>query len=213
MRELTRKEKWYFIKQDIISYLQSTLFYVGLSLIKDFSWQSVLYGIFDCLVFYIPFWIIRICFARTYHSDRWKHCKKWTKIMLNSGVFTMWLMPIKYSVFNGIIVAFLCCLILYWVALETDEKKQIKKENEELSAKIEELLKAQENPKTKVLKICEEECMSERDTQVAVMYFVDRKKPKQIWYWLINNNSSMELDSVYILLNRLNKKVLPKLEK
>ena len=212
MRKLTRKEQWYFLKQDIISYLEATLLYIVLSLIKDFSWQSVVYGIFDCLVFYIPFWIIRICFAKTYHSDKWKHCKKWTKIMLNSGVFTMWLLPIRYSVFNGIIVAFMCCLILYWVALEVDEKKALKKENEELRKQIEELLLKHNNPEQRVLDICAEENISERDTQIAVMYFIKRKPPKDIWNWLIENHWDMELDSVYKLLNRLNKKVLPKLK-
>lgn len=213
MRKLTRKEEWYFIRQDIVSYLIPTTLYIGLCLIKQFTIQSLIYGLFDCLVFYIPFWFIRINFAKTYHSDSWKHCKFWTRTMLCVGVTVLWILPIKYSLFNGLFVAFGCCLVLYLVALETEEKKRIKKENEELSAKIEELLKAQENPKTKVLKICEEECISERDTQVAVMYFVDRKKPKDIWYWLIENHWDMELDSVYRLLNRLIKKVLPKLEK
>ena len=211
MRKLTRKEQWYFIKQDILSYLMATGWHIALCLITQFTFQSAIYGFFDCLVFYVPFWFIRINFSTTYHSDSWKHCKFWTRTMLFTGVTVLWLLPIKYSLFNGLFVAFGCCLVLYIAALQKDEKKRIKKENEELSVKIEELLKEQQDPKIKVLKICEYECISERDTQIAIMYFVDRKKPKDIWYWLIENHWNMELDSVYKLLNRLNKKILNKL--
>lgn len=38
----------------------------------------------------------------------------------------MWLLPVKYSLFNGLFVAFGCCLILYLVAIETKEKKAIR---------------------------------------------------------------------------------------
>jgi len=211
MRKLTPKEEWYFIRQDIHSYLISTGLYIGLCLMRKFTFQSAIYGFFDCLVFYLPFWFIRINFARTYHSDSWKHCKFWTRTMLCVGVSVLSILPIKYSLFNGLFVAFGCCLVLYLVALETDEKKRVKKENEQLLSQVDEYLKVQQDPKTKVLKICEDECISERDTQVAIMYFVDRKKPKDIWYWLIKNHWNMELDSVYKLLNRLNKKILSKL--
>lgn len=113
MQKLTPKEEWYFIRQDIHSYLMSTALYVGLCLIKEFTIHSAIYGIFECLVFYVPFWFIRINFADTYHSDSWSHCKMWTRVMLCSGVFAMWVLPIPYTLFNGLFVAFICCLILY----------------------------------------------------------------------------------------------------
>ena len=123
------KEEWYFIRQDIVSYLIPTAIYIALCLTEKLSWDSVLYGLFDCLVFYLPFWYIRINFASTYHSDSWKHCKMWTRIMLCTGVFVLWILPIPYSIFNGLFVAFACCLVLYLVSIEVNEKKQIKKEN------------------------------------------------------------------------------------
>ena len=122
------KNNWYFILQDVISYSISTTLYLVLCLIKDFSAQSLIYGFFDCIVFYIPFWFIRISFSDTYHSDNFEHCTKWTRIMLCSGVFVLWIQPIPYTLFNGLFVAFLCCLILYLVAIETKEKKEIKKQ-------------------------------------------------------------------------------------
>lgn len=210
-RKFTLKEKWYFIRQDIVSYAISTALYIALCLIREFTIQSLLYGLFDCFVFYLPFWFIRINFADTYHSDSWKHCKKWTRIMLCVGVVVLWLLPVRYSLFNGLFVAFGCCLVLYLVSLEVNEKKLIKKQNEELFNQISELLDKQNNPKEKLLKVCEEENISERDTKIAVMYYIERMKPKQIWDWLCDNREDMELGSVYKLLNRLNKKIKEKI--
>ena len=185
----------------------STFLYLFLCICENFSIQSVIYGFFECFVFYVPFWYIRINFADTYHSDSWKHCKMWTRIMLCVGVFTLFILPIPYSLFNGLFVAFVCCLILYLVALETNEKKRIQKENNQLHAQITELLDKEISPKEKLLKLCEEKGISDRDTKIAVMYYIDRMKPKQIWYWLCDNKENISFDSVYILLNRLNKKL------
>ncbi len=200
-------DDWFFIRQDIVSYLMSTILYIALCLIREFSVHSFIYGMFDCLVFYLPFWYIRINFASTYHSDSWKHCKMWTRIMLCLGVFVLWLLPIQYSLFNGLFVAFACCLILYLVSLEVNEKKQIKKENARLEKEIISLLNKERDPKEKLLRICAEKSISERDTKIAIMYYIERKTPKQIWHWLCDNRENMEYDSVYKLLNRLNKKI------
>lgn len=127
--------------------------------------------------------------------------------MLCSGVFVLFILPIPYSLFNGLFVAFICCLILYLVALETDEKKRLKKENNVLHKQITELLDKEVSPKDKLLQLCEEKGISERDTKIAVMYYIDRMKPKQIWYWLCDNRENIEYDSLYKLLNRLNKKL------
>lgn len=210
-RKFTLKEKWYFARQDIVSYSISTILYIVLYLIREFKMQSLIYGLFDCFMFYIPFWFIRINFADTYHSDSWKHCKKWTRIMLCVGVVVLWLLPVKFSLFNGLFVAFGCCLVLYLVSLEVNEKKLVKKQNQELFNQISELLDKYNNPKEKLLRLCEEENISERDTKVAVMYYIDRMKPKQIWDWLCDNREDMELGSVYKLLNRLNKKIKEKI--
>lgn len=210
-RKFTIKEEWYFIRQDIVSYAISTALYIALCLIREFTIQSLLYGLFDCFVFYLPFWFIRINFADTYHSDSWKHCKKWTRIMLCVGVVVLWLLPVRYSLFNGLFVAFACCLVLYLVSLEVNEKKLIKKQNEELFNQISDLLDKQSDPKERLLKLCEEENISERDTKIAIMYYIDRMKPKQIWDWLCDNREDMEWGSVYKLLNRLNKKIKEKI--
>lgn len=130
------KENWYFIRQDIVSYLLSTALYIVLWLITDFCWEHLVYSIFECLVFYLPFWYIRICFSRTYHSDSWKFCKFCTRSMLCLGVFLMWILPINYSLFNCLLVALVCCVVLYWIALETDKKKLFKSQNLKLQIEL-----------------------------------------------------------------------------
>lgn len=206
-KDFTFKQKWYFIKQDIASYSMSTLLYVVLCLIKNFSWGSILYGLFECLVFYVPFWFIRICFDDTYHSDNWRHCKKWTRIMLCTGVFVMWILPIPYSVWKSVVVAFVCCLILYLVAIETNEKKFYYKRNQELEKQVEELLAQSVDPQDKLINMCRTLNISNRDTNIAVKYYIEKWKPKQIWQWLCENEWNMEYDSVYKIINRLNKKL------
>lgn len=206
-RKFTFKENWYFIRQDIVSYAISTVLYIALCLIREFSIHVFLYSLFELITFYLPFWYIRVNFADTYHSDCWSHCKKWTRIMLCIGVFVLWILPIPYSLFNGLFVAFACCLVLYLVSLEVNEKKLIKKQNEELFNQVTELLNKYNNPKDKLLRLCEENNISERDTKVAVMYYIDRMKPKQIWNWLCDNRENIEYGSVYKLINRLNKKL------
>lgn len=130
--KLSRKDEWYFTRQDIVTYLISTVLYLALCLIVDFSFQSFIYGLFECMLFYVSFWFIRINFDNTFHSDEWRKCKKYTRTMLVLGVFALWILPVEYSLFNSIAVAFVCCFILYLVANETDEKKALKIANNEL---------------------------------------------------------------------------------
>lgn len=188
--KLTPKENWYFIRQDIVSYLLSTLLYLALCLLKDFSIHTVIYGLFDCLVFYLPFWYIRINFADTYHSDSWKHCKKWTRIMLCVGVFLMWILPIKYSLLNGLIIAFACCLVLYLVAIEVNEKKRIKKELAELQCEVAKIL-AEINDKPQVdiyamddeelYKHCRSRGLDDVECKIANFVVIQRLKGRELY--------------------------------
>ena len=122
------KENWFFIRQDITSYLISTILYISLCFMTNYAWSEIGYILFECLVFYIPFWFIRVCFSATYHSNNWYHCKKWTRIMLCSGVFAIWLFPVKYSLVGCLGVALMCCLILYLVAIEVSQKRTLKRQ-------------------------------------------------------------------------------------
>ena len=119
------KEEWYFLKQDIVSYTIATAVYIGLCLLREVTIQTFIYNLFNCLFFFMSFWYIRCRFDKTYHSDSWPHCKMWTRIMLVCGVFMLWLLPLEYSLFNALFVATICCLVLYLVAVEVEQKKSL----------------------------------------------------------------------------------------
>lgn len=203
MRKFTLKEKWYFIRQDIVSYTMSTLLYVALCLITEFSLQSLLYAIFECHIYYLQFWYIRIKFDDTYHSSSWKHCKFWTRTMLCSGVFVLWILPIKYTLFNALALAFICCLILYLVAIETNEKKGLQAELKALKESLE------QTPKQLLIDKCKNANLSKRDTEIAILYYIDKWKPKEIWLWLCQSKEyeHIEWDSVHQLLWRIGNKI------
>lgn len=181
------KENWYFIRQDIVSYLIPTTIFISLCLVKDFSYQRALYGIFECLVFYIPFWVIRICFSDTYHSDSWKKCKMWTRIMLCTGVFIVWLFPVEYSLCGSLGVAFICCLILYFVALESKDKKKLKKQNENLQNEINALLQKIKHKdiwamnETELYEHCRNCGLSEDDCKIAYLIVIERLKGQELY--------------------------------
>lgn len=126
---MTKKEEWYFIRQDIVSYLMSTILCVAIYLFKEFSIQSFMYAIFDCFTFYLSFWYIRCKFDDTYHSNSWKHCRFWTRTMLCLGVIVLSISPIRYSLLNPFFVSTCCCEILYLVAIEVNIKRKMLKRN------------------------------------------------------------------------------------
>lgn len=156
------KEEWYFIRQDIVSYSISTLLYAMLCLIKQMELQTFIYSLFECFTFYLSFWFIRVKFDLTYHSDSWKTCKFWTRTMLCLGVFTLWILPIRYTLFNSLFVAFACCLVLYLVAKHT--KKNIYAMNKE-----------------ELYEHCRNRGLSEEDCQIAYIIVIERLKGKDLY--------------------------------
>lgn len=188
--KFTKSEMWYFIRQDIVSYLIPTAIYIVLSLFKQFTYRTILYALFDCLVYYIPFWYIRINFASTYHSDSWKHCKMWTRIMLCVGVFILWILPVRYSLFNGLFVAFGCCLVLYLVSIEVNQKKRLQQELSELRLEVAKIMTEINNkPKVDIYSMDAEELYRHcrncglDDVECKIAYFVviERLKGKDLY--------------------------------
>lgn len=116
--KLTFREEWYFTKQDIVSYLISSILYLALSISVVCSLQTLIYAVFECMFFYISFWYIRSNFIHTYHSDDWSTCKFWTRIMLCLGVILLWLLPLDYSLINSLLIASLCCITLYVIEIK-----------------------------------------------------------------------------------------------
>ena len=163
-KKFTFAEEWYFARQDIVSYSISTLIYVALSLVVQFSLQSFLYALFDCLVYYVSFWFIRINFDYTYHSDSWATCKFWTRTMLNTGVFALWILPIRYTMFNGLFVAWACCFVLYLIAVRATHKNIYAMTEQEL------------------YEHCRNRGLDDADCKIAKLIVIDRLKGEDLYY-------------------------------
>jgi hypothetical protein len=123
--------------------------------------------------------------------------------MLCTGVFVLWLLPIKYTLFNALAVAFICCLILYLVAIETNEKKGLQAELKELKEKL------IQTPKQELIDKCHKANLSKRDTEIAELYYIEKWKPKEVWLWLCQHKEyePIEWDSVHQLLWRIGNKI------
>jgi len=177
--KFTFKENWYFLRQDILSYLMSTALYLSLCFIRESSLQSVTYGLFECLVFYIPFWIIRMNFSHTYHSDVWAKCKFLTRLMLCCGVFVIWIMPIRYSLFNCLFVAFICCLILYYAGLAKEEKNRLKETIIEQDKKLKRNIHDMSDDE--FVDYCKHKGLSQQDIMIATCIYRKRLKGQELY--------------------------------
>lgn len=173
-------KNWYFIRQDIVSYGISTILYIFLCLISNYNIQSFIYGLFDCLFFYVSFWFIRVNFDSTYHSNKWSHCKLYTRLMLITGVFVLWILPIRFSLFNGLFIAFMCCFILYLVAVEVDKKKALNNENKELTKRLnhKDIYSMNEE---ELYEHCRKCGLSEEDCKIAYFVVIERLKGKELY--------------------------------
>lgn len=107
----------------------------------------------------------------------------------------------------SILFAYFDCFMLWFIQDRLDLINAKKILEEQASVLIEKLSAQEKDAKTILLEKCAAAKINERNTKIAIMYYIDRKTPKQIWQWLCENNENMEYDSVYILLNRLNKKI------
>lgn len=163
-RKLTWKEKWYFTRQDIVSYTMSSVLYVVLCLMQHFSFHVFLYAVFEFMLFYTSFWFIRINFDLTYHSNSWAICKLWTRTMLCSGVFLLWILPIKYTLLNGLFVGFLCAFILYLIEYYRKPKLNIYAMSEDA-----------------LYEHCRSKGLSEEDCKIAYFIIIERLKGQALY--------------------------------
>ena len=83
--------------------------------------------------------------------------------MLCAGVILLWLLPLEYSLFNSLFVAFLCCWILYLVAYKTRKPDICSMSAKELYAH------------------CRARGLSEEECMIARCIIIDRLKGKRLY--------------------------------
>jgi hypothetical protein len=161
---------------------------------------------FEALMFLIAFFTLRYKHPITFHAKSIVVC-----MVLTNSMFALSVVLCPYAntyIFGALVFAYLDTFILWYI--QSKENLRQDKECAELYAKdLEEKLKQYQNPHEDLLIKCRQARLSQRDTEIAIKYFVEKQTPKEIWTWLCNSREydNIEWDSVYQLLWRIGKKI------
>lgn len=150
----------------------------------------------EAIMFCISHTIIRRHFEKQYHCSTTGLCLITTLTIAFFGISSI--LPITLSLLSTIPV---CCFISWIGYIAQDRLDALS-----LNQKLKELYC---NEKENLMAKCRKASLSERDTTLALMYFYEKKTPKEIWLWLCQQNvyDIIEWDSIYVVLNRIGKKL------
>ena len=148
------------------------------------------------IVFFFCHWFIREQFPKQYHHIIPAMCRLITSVVFFFGV--SFVLPMGLSLFSAIPINY----FIGWVGYT-------KKQADYYEVQCERLREEYCNEKAELIAKCRKACLGERDTEIAIMYYYEHKTPKEIWLWLCQHKvyEPIEWDSVYILLNRIGKKI------
>lgn len=150
----------------------------------------------EAIIFILCHTLIRPQFPKQYHHIIPAMCRTISGVIAFFGI--SFVLPLSWSLASAIPINYL----ISWVGF-------VKRDKDDLEVKCAWLREKLNNPETDILIKCRNAGLSERDTKIAKMYYVDRKTPKDIWLWLMESKEyeSIEWDSVYQLLWRIGKKI------
>lgn len=148
------------------------------------------------IVFFFCHWFIREQFSMQYHHIIPAMCRLITSIVFFFGV--SFIFPLGLSLFSAIPI----CYFISWIGYT-------KKQADYYELQCQRLKEKYCNEKEDLLVKCRKAKLSERDTEIAVKYFYEHKTPKEIWLWLCNHKvyEPIEWDCIYVLINRIGKKI------
>lgn len=148
------------------------------------------------VAFFFCHWLIREQFPKQYHHIVLAMCRLITSAVFFFGV--SFVLPKELSLFSAIPI----CYFISWVGFT-------KKQADDYEVQCERLKEQYCNEKENLLAKCRSAKLSQRDTDIALLYFYEHKTPKEIWLWLCEHKvyEPIEWDSVYVTLNRIGKKL------
>lgn len=155
----------------------------------------------EAVIFLVAHTLIRPQFARQYHHILPEICRTISGLVVFFGITLI--LPFELSVLSAIPINYL----IGWVGKTKAESDYYENKYEKLKVKCEKLQEQLEDPKFDLLKKCEIAKLSDRDTKIALMYYCERKTPKDIWLYLCEQDSTIAWDSVYQILWRIGKKI------
>lgn len=169
---------------------------VVVSIIAIFIPAFLLNKIFEGIVFFVCHWLIREQFQKQYHHIVPAMCRLITSATFFFGV--SFILPFTLSLLSAIPINY----FIGWIGFT-------KKQADDFEVQCERLREKYCNEKENLLVKCRKANLSERDTILAIMYFYEKKTPKEIWLWLCEQNKFdvIEWDSIYVTLNRIGKKL------
>lgn len=148
------------------------------------------------IVFFFCHWLIREQFPKQYHHIVPSMCRLITSVTFFFGV--SFILPISWSLFSAVPINY----FIGWVGFT-------KKQADYYELQCAKLIDKYCNEKTTLLEKCREARLSERDTEIAIMYFYEKKQPRDIFLSICLNSKykPLEWDSLYVLINRIGKKL------
>ena len=169
---------------------------VVVSIIAIFLPALILNKWIEGIVFFFCHWFIREQFPKQYHHIVPAMCRLITSVVFFFGV--SFVLPMGLSLFSAIPINY----FVGWVGYT-------KKQADYYELQCERLKEQYCNEKENLLAKCRSAKLSQRDTDIALLYFYEHKTPKEIWLWLCEHKvyDPIEWDSVYVTLNRIGKKL------
>ncbi|MGN0961017.1 MAG: hypothetical protein ACI4PF_02315, partial [Christensenellales bacterium] len=119
--------------------------------------------------------------------------------------------PITISLFGSVLFAFLETWALWFIEDRFEYKesmKYYKVQAEELQKEIQDIAN-KKDLKQELIDKCEKAKLNDRDTKLAIMYYYERKTPKDIWLWYCQQKEYeyIEWNTIYQILWRIGKKI------
>lgn len=176
--------------------LKNTILAIIVSVVAIFVPSLIFNKWIEGVGFFFAHWFIREQFPMQYHSPTHALCRLITSLVFFFGV--SFALPLGLSLFSTIPI----CYFISWIGFT-------KKKADDYELKYQRLKEKYCNEKENLLLKCRQVKLSERDTEIALMYFYEHKTPKEIWLWLCQHKTyePIEWDCIYVLLNRIGKKL------
>jgi len=176
--------------------LKNTILAIITSVVAIFV-PSLIFGKWvEGVVFFFCHWLIRPQFPKQYHHIIPAMCRLITSVVFFFGV--SFVLPMELSLVSAIPINY----FIGWVGFTKKQadfyELQTRKLQEKYCGEREELLSR-----------CRSANLSKRDTEIALKYFYEKNTPKEIWIWLCQSKEyePIDWDSIYVILNRIGKKI------
>ena len=158
-------------------------------LIAVFSFALLLDRLFECVIILLSYFSLRYKFDKTFHC-----ANMWVCVALS--ILMCWVMiavtlPVSVSILSSVMVALIDCYALYKIRDYFDMRNTIIEINKPKPFNVDTCTESE------LLERCKSLNYNSLKTQMAVKFFIDKEKPREVWLWLCETQDNpMDWDSV-----------------